>query len=366
MRILLCTHDFPPHVGGIQTYSYEVARGLSSRGEEVTVLAPQAEGDREFDRRQDFKIVRAGSKIGLYLKFPGILFREGIDKILVAHRADYAALSSWANLLRGIDYYIVAHGGEVLLPWRRKSIRKNFRRARRIMAVSNFTARELIKIGVPDEKITIIPNGVAPERFKPEIDCSSLKEKLGISGRKVILTVSHLVKRKGHQKVIQALPEVLKKVPGAVYLIVGEGPEENNLRESARRCGLEHQVIFAGSVSPGDLPLYYNAADVFIMASYAIEEEGDFEGFGIVFLEANACGKPVIGGKSGGVEEAVVEGETGLLVNPLNEKEIAEALVRLLTDEELSGKLGKRGRERTEKELNWLTISRRILKELQR
>lgn len=365
MRILLCTNDFPPDVGGIQTYSYEVARELSSLGEEVIVLAPRADGDGEFDGKQTFPVVRVGSKTGLYFKFFWTLRRRRIEKVLVAHRADYAALASWANLLWGIDYYIVAHGGEIFLPWRRKSIRKTFKRAQRIMAVSNFTARELIKMGIPEKRVTIIPNGVDPKWFKPGIDCSSLKEKFGLFDRKIILTVSHLVKRKGHRRVIQALPEVLERVPEAIYLIVGKGPEEDGLRQLARYAGVERQVIFAGSVSCRELPVYYNASDVFIMASCGIEEEGDFEGFGIVFLEANACGKPVIGGRSGGVEDAIVEGETGLLVEPLSEEEIAEALIRLLTDEELARRLGKKGRERVEKELNWQMISQRILGELE-
>ncbi len=365
MRILLCTHDFPPQVGGIQTYSYEVARGLSSWGEEVTVLVPQVEGDLQFDKTQSFKVVRAGSKMGLYLKFFGILRRGKIEKILVAHRADYAALASWAHRLWGIDYYIVAHGGEILLPWRKKSIRETFKRARRVMAVSGFTARELVRIGIPEEKITVIPNGVDPERFRPGIDCSSIKERFGLFNRKIILTVSHLVKRKGHRQVIQALPEVLRRVPTATYLIVGKGPEEDGLRQLARRYGVEERVIFSGCVSPAELPLYYNAGDVFIMPSRGIEEEGDFEGFGIVFLEANACGKPVIGGRSGGVEDAIVEGKTGLLVDPLSREDVAGALISLLTDERLAQELGRKGRERVEKELNWRTISRRILKELE-
>ena len=173
------------------------------------------------------------------------------------------------------------------------------------------------------------------------------------------------MKRKGHRNIVQALPKVLEKVPEAVYLIVGEGTEEDELRQLARHCGVEHQVIFAGSVSPEELPLYYNTGDVFIMTSREIEEEGDFEGFGIVFLEANACGKPVIGGNSGGVKDAIVEGETGLLIDPLNPAKIAAALIRLLTEKSLAGRLGKKGRERVEKELSWRTISQRILKELE-
>jgi len=365
MRILLCTHDFPPQVGGIQTYSYEVARGLSSRGEDVTVLAPRVEGDLEFDREQSFPVIRMKSKIELYLKFFWILRRKRIEKILVAHRSDYAVLASWANRVWSLPYYPVIYGGEILIAGRKKQICSSLERARRIVAISHFTKEKLAELGVEKEKVTIILPGVDSSRFRPNLDGSAILKKHNLLDRKVILTVAHLVRRKGHSKVIRSLPNVLKKVPNAVYLIVGSGPEEVHLRKLVHDLGLEGQVIFVTYVSDAELPIYYNCCNVFIMPSYEIKEEGDFEGFGIVFLEANACGRPVIGGRSGGVEDAIVEGETGILVNPLREEEITETLLRLLTDEELNRNLGKGGRKRVEQELNWQVISGKILGELE-
>ena len=349
-------------MGGIQTYSYEMAKNLSALGEEVTVLAPYLKAHRQFDSQQSFKVIRIRQKIYLYFVFLYALLRFRIDRILITQRADYAALAFWANLSLRVPYFIVVHGGEILLEGRRKSIRKNFGRGRRIMAVSKFTARELIKIGIPKEKVTVIPDGVDPEKFKPGLNSAMVERKHSLFNKKVILTVSHLVKRKGHANVIRALPNVLGKVPNAVYLIVGSGPEEVHLRKLARDLGLEDRVIFVTYVPDEELPSYYNASHVFIMPSYEIEEEGDVEGFGIVFLEANACGKPVIGGRSGGVPDAVIDGKTGLLVDPLNINQIAEALVKLLTDSELAQELGEQGRKRVETELSWREVTKRILK----
>ena len=293
MRILLCTHDFPPQVGGIQTYSYEVARELSSRGEEVTVLAPRTEGDLEFDREQGFPIIRAKGKIGLYLKFFWILRKRAIEKILVAHRADYAAMASWANRAWSLSYYPVIYGGEILIAGRKKQICSSLERARRIVAISHFTKEKLAELGVKKEKVTVILPGVDSSRFKPNLDGSAVLKKHNLLNRKVILTVSHLVRRKGHGNVIRSLPNVLRKVPDAVYLVVGSGPEEVHLRKLVHDLGLEGQVVFVSGVPDAELPLYYNCCSVFIMPSYEIKEEGDFEGFGIVFLEANACGRQI-------------------------------------------------------------------------
>ena len=360
MRILLATNDFAPKVGGIQTYCYELAKNLTLLDEEVTVLAPRVEGDLEFDKKQNFKTIRIRNKLNLYLTFFSILRRERIERVLVAHRANYARLASWSNILWKIPYDIIVYGGEILLSKRKRSIRKNFERAEKIITISNFTKERLIEIGIPERKIVVIHPGVDPVKFDPRLDPSEVRKKYNLGNKKVVLTVSHLVKRKGHQNVLKALPQVLKKVPNLIYLIIGKGDEEEKLREIVKDLKLGEKVIFEGEVKEEELPLYYVACDLFIMPSYEIKERGDVEGFGIVFLEANACGKPVIGGRSGGVSDAIIDEETGLLVDPLNINQIVGALIKLFTNPELSRKLGKKGRERVEKEFNWGRMAQEI------
>ncbi|MCK4649151.1 glycosyltransferase family 4 protein [bacterium] len=360
MKILLATNDFPPEVGGIQTYCYQLAKNLASLGEKIVVLAPGVEGDLEFDKRQNFRIIRIRKKINLYFTFFSTLRRERIEKILVAHRANYACLASWANILWKIPYDIIVYGGEILLLGRRKSIRKNFERAEQVITISNFTKGRLIEIGIPEKKIAVIHPGVDPAKFNPELSPSKIRKRFNLENKKIILTISHLVKRKGHQNVLKALPQVLEKVPNLVYLIVGKGEEGEALKETVRDLKLEERVIFVGKVKEEELPLYYGACDLFIMPSYEIKEKGDVEGFGITYLEANACGKPVIGGRSGGVPDAVIDGQTGLLINPLNIDQIAQALIKLLTNSGLARKLGEGGRKRVERELNWQEMAKKI------
>lgn len=361
MRILLATNDFPPKIGGIQTYCYQLVKNLALLGEEIVVLAPRVEGDLEFDKRQNFQIVRVRNKLNLYFTFFFILRRKRIERILVAHRANYARLASWANALFKISYDIVVYAGEILLSKRKSSIQKNFKRAKKIITISHFTKEKLIRIGIPQEKIVVIHPGVDPTKFNPRLDSSQIRERYNLENKKVILTISHLVKRKGHRNVLKALPQVLEKIPNLVYLIVGKGEEEEALRKVVKDLKLEGRVIFAGEVRrEEELPLYYGACDLFIMPSYEIKEKGDVEGFGIAYLEAGASGKPVIGGRSGGVPEAIIDGETGLLVDPLNIDQIARALVKLLINPELSRKLGETGRKRVEQELNWQKVAEKI------
>jgi phosphatidylinositol alpha-1,6-mannosyltransferase len=154
------------------------------------------------------------------------------------------------------------------------------------------------------------------------------------------------------------MPELIKKIPNLVYVIVGAGDQESTLKDMVRHLNLNGYVLFTGMVRHEELIEFYNVCDVFMMVSKELPSE--FEGFGITFLEANACGKPVIGGRSGGIPEAVIHEETGLLVDPNDPQEVFEAVVRLLTDDFYAKRLGKRGRQRVVEELNWRATARGV------
>lgn len=171
-----------------------------------------------------------------------------------------------------------------------------------------------------------------------------------IKGKKVILTVARLVESKNHETLIRSFAKVAKCIPEAAYTIVGQGPLESCLRKLVYGLGLTDKVIFVGDVPDSELAAYYYSCDVFVMVSKEIKERGEAEGFGIVFLEAAACAKPVIGSKSGGIPDAVIDNVTGLLVDPFNEEEIAQAITRVLQDERLAKRLGENGRKRVETE----------------
>ncbi len=353
MKTLLATNGFLPEIGGVQVYCYELAKNLALLGEEVVVLAPRTNGDSEFDKKEHFKIIRTRKKGSSRLAFFFLLKRERIEKILVGHGSHYVRLASLAHLLLKIPYQVIVHLEEILPAERKKIIQRSFERADKVITISHFAKKKLMKIGIPENKIMVIHPGVDPEKFNPGLDSSKIRKEYNLEGKKVILTIARLGEHKGHANVIRALPPVLKKAPESIYLVVGPGGEESRLKGLVKELGLEDRVIFAGEVEEKELPLYYAACDVFIMPS-------DIEGFGIVFLEANACGKPVIGGKTGGISDAIIDGKTGLLVDPFNINQIADALIKLLTNPEFAHWLGKKGRQRVEKELNWRKMAQRI------
>ncbi|MFB3134014.1 MAG: glycosyltransferase family 4 protein, partial [Rhodothermales bacterium] len=183
------------------------------------------------------------------------------------------------------------------------------------------------------------------------MDVQDLRDELGLNHQKVVLTISRLVPRKGIDTVLRALPQVAHQIPDVRYLIGGSGPDRDRLEALSRELHLSDRVQFLGNIPKEDLLRYYNACDVFVMPSR--EDRPHVEGFGIAFLEANACGKPVIGAWSGGIPDAVRDGETGLLVEPDDEADLAAAMLRLLRDAPLAARLGRNGRQRVRDEASW-------------
>jgi phosphatidylinositol alpha-1,6-mannosyltransferase len=194
-----------------------------------------------------------------------------------------------------------------------------------------------------------------------------MRQKLLGDGYKnrVIVTVGNLVSRKGHDMVIRALPRLAQTIPDITYLVVGNGPHRQQLEELACSIGVRDHVVFAGVVPDRDLPDVYALSDVFAMPSRAHLDTCDVEGFGLVFLEANACGKPVVAGRSGGIPEAVEDGVTGLLVNPTDAEDIARAIGKLLTDTDLARRMGHQGRVRVVTRFTWEAIIKRVEKSLE-
>jgi phosphatidylinositol alpha-1,6-mannosyltransferase len=371
MKILLVTADFPPVTGGIQTYSYEIAKNLHELGVDVLVLAPKDNGYKEFDQNQDIKIIRKWLPSNYYLMVMVssfyLLYYATKYKINLIHCATWlpcGVASLFIYKLFKKSYLLTTYALDILEPqtsnFRMRIMKAVLLNAKKVIAISDYTKNILLKEGIQKRNIEVIALGVEYSRFIRAVDISDLVEKYEFQGKKVILTVATLLyPYKGHDRVIKALPKVLKEVPNVVYLIVGEGPLGENLEKLVKKLNLEGKVIFAGFVHDSDLPKYYNACDVFIMPSGGDEKKGHVEGFGLVYLEANACGKPVIGGRCGGTVDAIVDGETGLLVNPSDIDEIAEALIKILKDKKYADYLGINGRKRVEKEFNWRLIAER-------
>jgi phosphatidylinositol alpha-1,6-mannosyltransferase len=263
-----------------------------------------------------------------------------------------------------MPFVVYAHGNEVLNATQidGHKLKVSLRMADRVLAVSRYTADLVQKIGVSPERIEIVNPGCDTKRFRPLHPRMDLKEKFvdGRYGDKLIVSVGNLVPRKGHDMVIRALCQLREIVPNFTYVIAGEGPYRVELEKLALDLGVRERVVFAGRISGEDLPDIYAISDVFVMPSREQINENDVEGFGIVFLEASACAKPVVGGHSGGIPDAIEDGVTGLLVNANDPKDIGAALARLLNDRDLAVRMGQQGRAWVNKNFTWTTTAKKV------
>ncbi|MDI6840246.1 MAG: glycosyltransferase family 4 protein [bacterium] len=369
-KILLVTLDFPPIVGGISTYLYSVIKALSHY--EVIVVTPMTQGAFKFDREQDFKIYRTKkfyfrklTLLFLYWKIILIAIKERIRVIYCGHILT-GVPALLLKLFTNRAYIVVIYGIEVTDRKIGKLLNLVFNNATCIITVSNFIENYLVGIGVDSSKIIVIHPCVDTERFNPYINPVNLRRRHCLENEKVILTVSRLAtseRYKGHDTVLKALPHILKEVPNLVYIIVGDGDDRKRLQDLATNLGLSNNILFTGFVSEEELPMYYALCNVFVMPSQEIKNKTGLkaEGFGIVYLEASVCGKPVIGGRSGGVSDALIDGVTGLLVNPFDEQEIAAAIIKLLTDKELADRIGEAGCERVLREFNIQVLANKLV-----
>ena len=204
-------------------------------------------------------------------------------------------------------------------------------------ALSRKSATEMVKIAP----------GIDTAHFIPQPDAMQKRKELGLQDKKIIISVGRLVHRKGQDNLIQAMPAVLKKIPNAHLLLVGEGPYRKHLEKLVMKSSLEQNVTFAGRIMYDSLPSYLSAADLFAMPSRSRFFGLEVEGLGIVYLEASACGIPVVAGNSGGAPDAVLEGVTGLCVDGTNIEQITAAIVEICSDAERASHMGAAGR-------NWI------------
>jgi phosphatidylinositol alpha-1,6-mannosyltransferase len=376
VRLVLVTQDFPPRRGGIQTYALELAKRLATRLPTFAVIAPQTDGAEAVDRELPFRVLRSGTSDTLIAAAAPLLaelaVKDGFDHTLHAQWSTLPAALALRSLKRLRLTAVAAHGRELLLaPWRASPVaqraydavrRRTLTAADRVLAGSAYTAELARALGVRDDRLHVTRYGTDPARFRP-LDASPLRERLGLDGRPVLLTIARLVERKGIDSVLRALPAVLRAVPNLVYLVAGDGPERERLGALTRELALDDAVRFVGSVTDAELPLWYSLADVFVMPSRS--DPPDVEGFGIVFVEASACERPVIAARAGGVPDAVADGISGLLVTPGDTAELAAKISELLLDPARAAELGRRGRERALAELNWDAVTERTLHALE-
>lgn len=379
MNLALITQDFPPEVGGIQTYAFELARRFTKQCRNFFVIAPYKEQSAQVDHKLSYPVYRIRCEnhfLGLksMLSAPALLAKNNIRQVFHTQWQTLPA-SVFARRLGVVDrIYVAVHARELLFnPFEGVPVlqqgyewykRKMLAHVDLFFPVSNFMADLLQQYGVMENRIQVVNNGTDPEKFYP-LDTGEARKSIGIGAdkQKILLSTARLVSRKGIDTTLKAFKRVLKNHPDSCYLIVGDGPERTKLQKLAEELNISEAVKFTGLIPHEQLIEFYNACDVFVMPSKT--ERPNIEGFGIVYLEANACRKPVIGTFSGGIPSAIVNGETGLLVQERDPDALAEAIEYLFSNSDLASRMGEQGRRRVVDSANWDQVAQKLLMAMQ-
>jgi len=349
MKLLILSTEFPPGPGGIGTLTYQIARYLAEHRWQVVVSTPQCNANlleiEKFNASQPFDILRL-KRIeppileGAYRLIKAIqIVRYIHPDIVLASGKQAVWLGAVISLIARIPLMAIGYGTEFLSVKTRRLTRWAFGRAQCIVAISNYTCKLISAMGIDTSKVRIIPPEAEANLFRPGLATDQLRNRLKLHNSKIILTVGRVCERKAQDVVIKALPRVLQDCPNVKYLIVGLPKRREELEQLAKNLGVEDHILFLGKVPREELPYFYNLADVFVLVSRRMV--GGVEGYGIVVVEAALCGTPAIVSRNCGLEEAVVENETALVVNPDDPEATAEAITRLLLDDTLRSQMGQ-------------------------
>jgi phosphatidylinositol alpha-1,6-mannosyltransferase len=370
-KILCITNDFGPRAGGIETFVIGLIERLPFGSVIVYTNAQEnsAPYDHEWLEKFGVEVIRDKAKI--LLPTPGVAYcvnaivrERNISTVFFGAAAPLGLLSR--GLRKAGVQYIVAltHGHEV---WWSKvwpftlAMKSISRHVDHLTYLGEFTRSAIAKSLSKEaaQSMVKIAPGIDTDHFSPQ-DATQLRSELGLTQKKVIVSVGRLVHRKGQDVLIEAMPAIINEVPEAHLLMIGEGPYRSYLESRVKVLGLQERVTFIGRIQYADLPRYICVGDLFVMPSRSRLAGLEVEGLGIVYLEASACGLPVIAGDSGGAPDAVLEGETGLVVDGTRKADVAAAVVALLLDSDRSQAMGIRGRQWIIQEWRWEIWSSRF------
>ena len=373
MKTLLLSEIFPPKTGGSGRWFWEIYRRLPR--DQYAVGAGEHPRQEEFDRGHDLNLVR----LPLALPSWGICNLRGAtgywhaialvgqvarrEKVEMIHCGRSLPEGLMALALKwqcGIPYLCYAHGEELEyanasreLGWLQRRVLGG---ALCIIANSKNTRSNLIRDwGLPAERVRLLYPGVDTRRFMPAQGDPQVRADLGWGDRPVVLTVGRLQKRKGHDQLIAALPRIRESVPDVLYAIVGDGEERQHLQTLAAQLGVTSSVRFMDELGDDALVRCYQQCDLFVLPNRQVGK--DFEGFGMVLLEAQACGKPVVAGASGGTAETMQAGETGYVIPCEQPDDLARTLAELLAAPERRRRMGTAARDWVVRNFEWSRLS---------
>lgn len=354
MKIFIAAvSDFKPRVGGVAELTHSLADALSRRGNEVIVAARPQEGDMVYDASVHFEVLR----------IPADRRDAELRRLISGRRPDAVIVNvlggGWlaAKLAArhlGIPLVLLAHGQEIT-PGGRLLARLKTRFALAasdfVIANSDYTRGFAIAGGARASRCGVVNPGVNFDEATASRTAPAALEAM-LQGKTVILSLSRLIKRKGFDTALRALAPLLTARDDLVYIIAGGGVMEADLRDLAASLGLGGRVLFTGPADEATKSYLMGRQYLFLMPNRDLQN-GDVEGFGIVFLEANAAGKPVVGGRAGGVPDAIEDGRSGILVDPEDETAIRAAVDWLLGDPAAAARMGAYGRERALSRFGW-------------
>lgn len=369
-RLLVLTELFLPTKGGTAVWAAEVYRRLG--GKEIHVVTADVAGAAAVDATHPNTIHRLSLRrvawlrpesLAMYARFfftsMGLALTRRFDAVH-AFRALPEGLVAWVVARLTFRPVVIYAHGEELTSWgdgaKFRAMRFALRHADRVIANSDHTRETLLGMGVDPDRITLIYPGVDISVFRPGLDTAGLRESLGIGADdQLLFSVGRLSRRKGFDQVIRAVGRLRAEGLPLHYVIGGIGEDAAYLDGLIRELGLQDGVHRIGPVKEADLPRWLNACDAFAMPNREIN--GDNEGFGMVFIEAAACGKPSLAGLAGGTGSAVLHGETGLRVEGLSADAVADGLRSLLTQPALAREWGQRALQRVEREFSWERVA---------
>lgn len=370
MRILFVANDFKPQSGGVAEYTHQLARHLASAGENVTVFAPiKPPGSEAHDENVSYeverhdllqhvqgwkRVFRATQLIGYIHRFRRIIRKHSPDVCVFNRVCTFYTVGARICKRMNVPVVLCTHGNELTLAQgrRRASLKRSLSLFNGINANSRYT-QELVRELAPYARTEVVNPGVISYTGQPQLPELPAEFQRALEGPEpVFVSIFRHVKRKGLDISLPAFKKVLEQFPDAKYIIGGKGPETPHLKKICTELNLDDSVHFAGFLSEPEKHGLLSSATCYVMTSRQ-PISGDVEGFGIVYLEAALYGVPSIAGASGGAPEAVVDGVTGLVVQPDNVDDVAEAMIRIAENSEYRHQLGQDARRRAEKELSW-------------
>ena len=376
-KILCITNDFGPRAGGIETFVIGLIERMPK--DSIIVFTSSQDGSAPFDAKwmseYGVEVIRDRTRILLPTfrigsRVRALVREREIRTVFFGAAAPLALLSQGLRKAGVTRIVALTHGHEV---WWSKvwpfswAMRRIGNGVDHLTYLGEYTRRSISQAltqGARDAMVKIAP-GIDTEHFAPRSDAAELRRELGLADKNVIVSVGRLVHRKGQDRLIESLPEILTQIPQAHILFIGDGPYKDHLVKRAEQLGVSPHITFIGRIQYAELPRYICVGDIFAMPSRSRLAGLEVEGLGIVYLEASACGLAVIGGKSGGAPDAVLEAETGFAVEGTSPAAIAQAAIALLSQPELSARMGARGREWILSQWQWSAWSSRFNELLQ-